>query len=121
MAKNRLQMPITQINEARKKLDIEIKRECAVDLDCTFKNLTLDKIEKFLDLNNWEQIDTGDGYRSWAKNNCFGFDIDDTEIVVIGEEGDICNLPLNYYALVGYCIEKRQIAVDYKIPTKENN
>lgn len=74
------------------------------------------KVIKFLEINGWSSSYV-DNYTVCIKDNNVGFDIDDDEIVVIGEVGDIAHFNLDknvMYTLLGYMIQNRMIALDYK-------
>jgi hypothetical protein len=72
---------------------------------------------KFLSDNGWQlanEKNEDDEYYSFSKDGCFDVDINDTEIVIVADVGDIQHLPVNKYALIGYLFDKRQIHCGYK-------
>lgn len=79
------------------------------------KILEMKKIITFLEKNGYkEDSDACSEYRAFNKSNASSVDINNREIVLVGERGDWLHLPLNYYALVGALIHHRQLACDYK-------
>lgn len=72
---------------------------------------------QFLCNNGWDRInaeETNREYDSFCKDGYFGVDINDSEIVIISDIGDIQHLPVDIYALIGYLFDKRQIDCSYK-------
>jgi len=70
----------------------------------------------FLEANGWVRDAEEDYYITFIKTNNISFDIDDDEIVVIGEIGDIAHFPIDsniLYTLLGYLIQHHYLAVDY--------
>ena len=82
------------------------------------------KIEDFLILNGWKsERETGDEYFRFYKPGNFSIDIVENEIVFIADEGDVCHIPFigqygnglfTYYAMIGYMVSKRLLAIDFK-------
>lgn len=72
------------------------------------------KCIEFLIKNGWkEDTEKDSGYRTFFNEKYLSIDISDTEIVILSDIGDICHLPVNYYALLGYLIDKSQIGMNY--------
>lgn len=74
---------------------------------------------KLLEINGW-LFSHSDDYKSYHKKGYSGIDIDDNEIVLIGDIGDYCHLPINRYALLGALIQFRQLTPCYRWPEKRN-
>lgn len=73
------------------------------------------EIIKFLALNGYvEDSEKGSVYRSFFKEGVSSIDVNDSEIVFIGESGDWLNIPMNLYALIGALIHYKEIATNYK-------
>lgn len=73
------------------------------------------RIIDFLLRNGYKEDSSVDeDYKTFFKEGVSAIDINNEEIVLIGEEGDWLHLPVNYYALLGALLEFREIAVDYK-------
>lgn len=71
-------------------------------------------IIEFLLKNGYkEDIEKGAEYRSFFKNGLSSIDVNNDEIVFIGEEGDWLHIPANYYALIGALLHHRQMATNY--------
>lgn len=70
----------------------------------------------FLEQNGWTwDIDTlKEEYLTCYKDGYYSVDLNENEIVIIADIGDILHLPMNYYALVGALIEFRQIDCGFK-------
>lgn len=75
-----------------------------------------EKIIQFLIANGYSKVnDYESEYQGFFKNNkLMQVDINNNEIVLLADEGDICHIPLNYFALIGMLIHYRQIAIDFK-------
>jgi hypothetical protein len=80
------------------------------------------EIINFITKNGWIEdkeiipVDN-DFFRTFNKENNISIDIDDDEIVLIGDNGDFCHIKINVlsiYALLGYMIQYHYIAIDYK-------
>lgn len=75
---------------------------------------TKDRCIIFLEQNGWKCDIATDDYTFYYRDcDHFGIDINDKEIVIIADIGDIENLPINYYALIGFLMEYRQIDCGY--------
>jgi len=93
--------------------------------------MTIDKIKKFLKLNGWKEqliTDEFEEYFSFTHEYNYGIDlgIEDGEIVVLADEGDIFHIEMNrnsIYTLVGFLVRNPcdDICLKYKFPQKENN
>ena len=68
----------------------------------------------FLSKNGFETNGKMDDYISFCKDGSIGIDINEKEIVFIGEAGDFLHLPVNKFALIGALIEYRQLPINYK-------
>jgi hypothetical protein len=74
---------------------------------------------KFLELNGWSQDDHNEWIQFYKQDN-MGFDVDDDEVVVIGETGetgDIAHFNIDsniLYTLLGYMFHNRLVGLDYK-------
>jgi len=78
------------------------------------------RCEKFLVENGWAlepESTFGSDYTAFYKEGLVTVDINSSEIVLVGEIGDFCHLPVDYYTLIGALMEYRQIAVNY-VPVK---
>lgn len=80
---------------------------------------TVLEIEGFLKNNGWEfdPENSEETFRSYVKKNNIGIDIDEHEIVLVGDEGDFAHIPFGpycLYALLGYLIQNKYITIDYK-------
>lgn len=72
------------------------------------------KITDFLIKNGYkEDSENGAEYKSFFKNGLSSIDVNDDEIVFIGEEGDWLHIPSNYYALIGALVHYRQMSFSY--------
>lgn len=69
------------------------------------------KCENLL-LQNGFEATNADDYISYS-NNMIGVDMDESEIVFLGDSGDFLHLGLNYLTLVGALIEFRQLSFGY--------
>lgn len=75
-----------------------------------------ERCKAFLMANGWEldsTIDFNDDPLTYHKKGCCSVDIDDDQIVLVGEDGDFLELPIDYFALIGALINFRQIGCDY--------
>ena len=75
------------------------------------------EIQEFLNRNGWTVCDTHDGYASYVKKDNITVDVSDEEIVLIGESGEFCAIPMDYlarYTLLGLMIDHHVLGVDYK-------
>ena len=75
------------------------------------------EIQDFIERNGWIMRERRDEYASYYKHNNIGIDITGHEIVLIGESGDFCNIPMNYlarYTLLGLLIDHHVLGMDYK-------
>lgn len=81
------------------------------------------KIENFLILNGWKsERETGDEYFRFYKPGNFSIDVGNDEIIFNANEGDVCLIPFfkrgnaifTYYAMIGYMVSKRLLAIDFK-------
>ena len=76
--------------------------------------LNMERIVEFLLQNRYkEDSDKKSEYRTFNKHGVSSIDVNSTEIVFIGEEGDWLHIPVNIYALIGVLLHYKQIAVDY--------
>jgi hypothetical protein len=72
------------------------------------------KVIDFLKSNGYtEDTEKGSEYRSFFKNGLSSIDVNNDEIVFIGDEGDWLHIPLNYYALIGALLHHRELASNY--------
>lgn len=79
------------------------------------------KVEEFLIKNGWKGVnEKGSEYFSFYKPGNFQIDVCRDEIVFIADEGDVYHLPIYeknnihiYYAMIGYMITNRLIAMDF--------
>jgi len=68
------------------------------------------RIFEFLKANGWEKEGSEvDGCISFNKNGSIGIDVCEDEIVFIDDTGDFAEIPLNFYALVGFIFVNRLI------------
>lgn len=70
----------------------------------------------FLEQNGWKadtQTDPFEEYHTYYKEAYYSIDIDSEEIVIVAGVGDIAHLAINYYTLIGWLIEHRQIGCNY--------
>ena len=72
------------------------------------------RVIKFLQINDWEQYPESDEFMSFRKDGVFSIDVNDKEIIILDDTGDIEHLPLNLYAIIGYLLDKRQLSINYK-------
>lgn len=71
---------------------------------------------KFLQQNGYIEDSEPDAeYRTFYKGHLATVDINDSEIVLIGEQGDFCHLPVNVFALLGALLHYKQIAINYNL------
>lgn len=56
----------------------------------------------FLERNGWEELAAAGEYTSYCREDGYGIDVSDEDIVFIDDCGDFFTMPLNYYALVGF-------------------
>lgn len=74
---------------------------------------TREKCELFLLKNGWERDSHDLDYISYSKGEYLSVDISDSEIILVGNSGDILHIPLCYYSLIGALIEYRQLPFCY--------
>lgn len=79
------------------------------------------QIIDFLKKNGWKEVDNyideDDNYIHLYKDNNVSIDIDDEEIIIIDDTGDIFHIGLVHfskYALLGFLINNHMISIDYK-------
>jgi len=77
----------------------------------------LKRCETFLSERGWVYDETACGDGGWINGDLlvFEIDFDDECMVAVGGEGEVAYIPINYYALVGFLIEHRQIDNDYEL------
>jgi len=78
--------------------------------------MTIDKIKEFLELNGWKKDEIDEDYISYTHNDNYYIDvgIEDGEIVILADQGDIFHIPLtkdSIYTLVGFLFIH---PIDYK-------
>jgi hypothetical protein len=76
-----------------------------------------DKIERFLQLNHWVVDDIDDEYVHYIKPGNIAIDVNNTEIVLIDDNGDFFHIPMSGLALstlIGKMIIIRSLAMDFK-------
>lgn len=69
----------------------------------------------FLEHNGWrcDIYNTIDDYTSYYRKEYFSIDINDEEIVFLSDFGDIYHCNINYYTLIGFLMEFRQLSCNY--------
>lgn len=80
------------------------------------------KVIDFLELNRFKKLresasDEHDSYVSHS--HPVSFDVNANEIVFINESGNFLHIPLNYYHLLGACIDLSIIGLGFKRPVME--
>lgn len=85
------------------------------------------RIIDFITKNGWSKEDIvyadeedPDEYefQSFHKQGNISIDVSSNEIVLLGEEGDICHIQINkdsVYTLLGYLIQHKYLAIDYNM------
>jgi hypothetical protein len=74
----------------------------------------MERIIEFLTKNGYkEETERGAEYRSFFKDGLSSIDVNNDEIVFIGDKGDWLHIPVNYYALIGALLHHRQLATNY--------
>jgi len=76
-----------------------------------------ERVIEFITENGWVRDNEEDYYETYIKENNIAFDIDDDEIVVLSDVGDIAHFNIDaniLYTLLGYLFHNRNIAIDYK-------
>lgn len=76
-------------------------------------------IEDFIIKNGWKAAAQTDEYQRFYKEGNMSIAIGNDEVVFIADQGDIMHFSINYetyYAVIGYMVSKRLIAIDFKEP-----
>jgi hypothetical protein len=68
-------------------------------------------IGDFLEKNGWSTLADAGEYASYCREDGYGIDVSDEDIVFIDDTGDFYTMPLNYYALVGFIYIHRLIPI----------
>jgi len=80
-------------------------------------NKDIEKVKQFLINNGWNIDNDDSDFDAYFKDGNMGFNIDNEEIVLIGDIGDFYHIKIEsgcYYHLLGYMIHHRLIAIDFK-------
>ena len=75
-----------------------------------------ERVIEFITANGWVRDGNEDYYETYIKENNIAFDIDDDEIVILSDIGDIAHFNIDaniLYTLLGYLLHNRFIALDY--------
>jgi hypothetical protein len=100
---------------ANRKREIENK----ISNTPTYQQKEMKRCLYFLRINGWEQDKTDEPleFATFNKEGCISIDINDSEMVFLGETGDFLHRPIDYFTLIGVLISYRQLAINF-IPTE---
>jgi len=73
-----------------------------------------EKLVQFLVLNGGKRFEETMTETIHVDFHGFGIDLGETSIVFVGDKGDFGEVPLNFYALLGFLLHHRMIATTYK-------
>ena len=76
-----------------------------------------ERVIEFITVNGWVRDGNEDYYETYIKENNVAFGIDDDEIVILGEVGDIAHFNIDaniLYTLLGYLLHNSILAINYK-------
>lgn len=81
------------------------------------KEIIIRAVEEFITNNGWKAETNEDGYQSFYKKGNMSIAIGNDEVVFITDQDDVIHFSINYetyYAVIGYMICHRMIAMDFK-------